>query len=212
MTLGRNPKQLKHTVRNLVSSLIQYEHIITTPAKAKLTASYVENLITKSKNHALSEREDALKEWKHLLYGKLYNQDITVDKMTTEFIVRYANRSNGYTRMLKLEPRYGDNAPQVVLEMVDNESREMLFWYIAKVVARLELQGLEIDPLTQKNIDKVTSYKTDGVEKFRQTVQICKDQFFENDESLESKPRFKNYSNGFNKQTKNFEVVPRESK
>lgn len=208
MTLGRNAKQVKHTVRNLVSSLIQYEHITTTPAKAKLTANYVENLILKSKKH--STKPEALKEWRHLLHGKLYNQDITVDKMTTEFLERYANRASGFTRMLKLEPRFGDNAPQVALEMVDNGDRELMFWYVAKIVARLELQGLEADPLTKKNMEKVISSKADGEQKFKETVQICKDNFFKDDENLELKPRFKNHTNGFNKQFTNFEIVPRE--
>ena len=208
MTLGRNAKQVKHTVRNLVSSLIQYEHITTTPAKAKLTANYVENLIIKSKKH--STRPEALKEWKHLLYGRLYNQDITIDKMTSEFMERYANRASGFTRMLKLEPRFGDNAPQVALEMVDNTDREMMFWYVAKIVARLELQGLEADPLTKKNMEKVISSKENGQEKFREIVQICKDNFFEDEADLELKPRFKNHTNGFNKQTTNFEFVQRD--
>lgn len=208
MTLGRNAKQVKHTVKNLVSSLIQYEHITTTPAKAKLTANYVENLIIKSKKH--STRPEALKEWKHLLYGKLYNQDITIDKMTSEFIERYANRASGFTRMLKLEPRFGDNAPQVALEMVDNTDREMMLWYVAKIVARLELQGLEADPLTKKNMEKVISSKENGQEKFREIVQICKDKFFEDEADLELKPRFKSHTNGFNKQTTNFEFVPRD--
>jgi large subunit ribosomal protein L17 len=229
MTLGRNAKMLKHTLRNLVSSLIQHEHVTTTPAKAKLAADYVENLIVKSKKHAANGNEAALKEWRHLLYGKLYNQRDTVGKVSEEFVQRYANRDHGFTRMLKLEPRYGDNAPQVALEMVDNESRELFYWYVAKVVARLELQGIEVDSLTQKNVDKVTKYKADGAVKFREVVDICKKTFFANgvDDAdakevleetesvvettdLKNKPRFKSDSNGFNKQFKNFKVVPRE--
>lgn len=209
MTLGRNSKQLKHTIRNLVSSLIQYEHITTTPAKAKLTSNYIENLILKSKVNCANKEK--AKEWKHLLYGKLYNQDITINKLTNEFLKRYANRKSGFTRTIKLEPRFGDNAPQVALELVDNGNRELMFWYIAKVVARLELQGLKIDPLTKKNVAKIISEKENGETKFKETVQICKDNFF-NDENnnLDLKPRFKSFSNGFNKQTTNFEFVPRE--
>lgn len=209
MTLGRNSKQLKHTIRNLVSSLIQHEHVITTPAKAKLTANYVENLILKSKKHA-EKSEEALKEWRHLLHGKLYNQEGTVDKMVNEFVERYQHRPSGFTRQLKLENRFGDNAPQVALEMVDNEHRELMFWYVAKIVARLELQGLEPDVLTKKNIEKVVKYKKNGSKKFQETVTICKENFFKDEENLELKPRIKNNSNGFNKQTKNFEIMPRE--
>lgn len=210
MTLGRNAKQLNHTVRNLVSSLIEHEHITTTPAKAKLTASYVENLIVKTKDNSGNALK--MKEWRHLLHGKLYNQETTVSKITNELVERYSNRPSGFTRMLKLEARYGDNAPQVILEMVDNEEREMLFWYTAKIVARLELQNMPIDQLTQKNVDKVTKYKPDGVEKFAKTVQVCKDNFFKEEidqKQLDLKPRMKNFTNGFNKQTKNFEFVPR---
>lgn len=206
MTLGRSPKALKHTLRNLVSSLIQHEHIITTPAKAKLTASYLENLITKTKHNSGNK-------WNHLLYGKLYNQDITIPKLN-EFVDRYSNRSNGYTRTIHIESRFGDNAPQVILEMVDNECKEMMFWYVAKIIARLELQNLKPDPLTLKNMDKVIKYKENGEAKFREVVEICKEHFFTDDSAYESleanKPRFKNFDNGFNKQTKNFKIVPRE--
>ncbi|GMM45914.1 mitochondrial 54S ribosomal protein YmL8 [Pichia kluyveri] len=227
MTLGRNSKQLNHTLRNLVSSLIIHEHITTTPAKAKLTANYIENLITKSKKHALN---NTTKEWKHLLHGKLYNQKDTIPKMDL-FVERYSNRNHGFTRMLKLDPRVGDNAPQVALELVDNENKELFFWYIAKVVARLELQGLPLDDLTAKNVSKVTKYKVNGEEKFAELVKLCKKEFFTNGEGLEdsneieidiendkldiiptpleNKPRMKSNTNGFNKQTKNFVVVPR---
>lgn len=216
MTLGRNSKQLNHTLRNLVSSLIIHEHITTTPAKAKLTANYIENLIIKSKAHAANNTS---KTWRHLLHGKLYNQEDTVPKMDV-FVERYANRSHGFTRMLKLDPRVGDNAPQVALELVDNEDRELFFWYVAKVVARLQLQGLPLDELTAKNVGKVTKYKENGEAKFAQLVELCKQEFFtegvvEEAESeiiptsLENKPRMKSSTNGFNKQSKNFVVVPR---
>ncbi|KAG0678595.1 hypothetical protein C6P40_003801 [Pichia californica] len=210
MTLGRNAKQVKHTIRNLVSSLIQYEHITTTPAKAKLASNYIENLILKTKKN--SNNKNTIIEWKKSLYGKLYNQDITIDKLTNEFLNRYLNRNSGFTRLIKLESRFGDNAPQVALEMVDNSNKELMFWYIAKIVARLELQGLEIDPLTKKNMDKVISEKINGELEFKKIVQICKDNFFNNDDNnLDLKPRFKNHSNGFNKQTTNFQFVPREN-
>ncbi|GAV30014.1 hypothetical protein PMKS-003520 [Pichia membranifaciens] len=88
--------------------------------------------------------------------------------------------------------------------------REMMLWYVAKIVARLELQGLEADPLTKKNMEKVISSKENGQEKFREIVQICKDKFFEDEADLELKPRFKSHTNGFNKQTTNFEFVPRD--
>lgn len=224
MTLGRNAKQVKHTIRNLVSSLIIHEHVSTTPAKAKLAASYLENLITKCKDHTDSKTGLVDDKFKHLLYGQLYNQNLTVGKLCDTLNNRYSNRSSGFTRMIKLESRFGDNAPQVALELVDNHERELMFWYVAKIVARLELQNLPLDPLTKKNRDKVISYKEDGLAKFNNIVQVCKDNFFneeqedaaevEGDEevksNLENKPRMKSFKNGYNRQTTNFEFVKRE--
>ncbi|ODV85679.1 hypothetical protein CANARDRAFT_27782 [[Candida] arabinofermentans NRRL YB-2248] len=219
MTLGRSAKALRHTMRNLASSLIQYESVTTTFAKAKMVQGLVENLITKTKNADLKSSE-VEKLLKIKLVGELYNQDITVPKMMNELRDRYSKRQGGYTRIIKLEPRIGDNAPQAIVELVDSSSREMKFWYIARVVARLELQGLPLDQLTKKNVESLLHHRVDGAKKFRDAVELSKKRWYMNEngkvikERLENLPRMKNDTtkSGFHKEFTNYTVVPRPNK
>lgn len=205
MPLGRSSRHLGLTMRNLVSSLIEHENVTTTMAKAKLLQNLAENLINKTKRSQLSAPD-----LKSKLYGELYNQDRTVPKLMGELKDRYQDRQSGYTRILKLEPRFGDNAPQAMVELVDNGEHEMKFWLTAKVVARLELQGEELDKLTQKNVDGLLKHRKNGSEEFRELVELCKKEFFKDEEQLKLKPRMKNQTNGFRNAFKNYEVVPRE--
>lgn len=207
MTLGRTAKALNHTIMNLASSLIQHEHVITTPAKAELASKYVENLINKTKKYQSQDSPAVMKEWRHLLHGKIYNPEITIPKLLNEISQRYSTRERGFTRELKLENRFGDNAPQVILELIGNGDREMKLWITAKTVARLQLQNLELDDLSKKNM--LDSIKINGEEKFNEVVEICKKELF-NDNDLELKPRMKSNVNGFNKQFTNFEFVKRD--
>ncbi|GMF02048.1 unnamed protein product [Ambrosiozyma monospora] len=215
MPLGRSAKHLNLTLRNLASSLIQYESITTTQAKAKLTQKYIEHLITKTKRADQSNPEQLAKV-KELLRGHLYNHDITLPKMLQTFPQRYANRVNGYTRILKLENRIGDNAPQCIIEMVDNGSHEMRFWITAKTVARLELQGLPLDHLTEKNMKDLLLRRENGEAVFRDAVETCKKEFFGTEEQKKELktllPRIKGDKSGYHKSFTNYVVVPRPSK
>lgn len=198
---------LHHTMKNLVSSLIEHESVKTTMGKAKYAQGIIEDLIIKTKSSKLPKNE-----LKSKLYGELYNQDRTVPKLMTTLADRYKERKSGFTRILKLEPRIGDNAPQAILELVDNGLREMKFWYVAKTVARLELQGQPIDPLTKKNVTDLLLYRKNGEEEFKKTVEICKKEFFKDEKDLENLPRMKSNTNGFHRAFRNYEVVPREKK
>mgnify|MGYP003363188465 CR=1 FL=1 len=204
MPLGRSAKMLHHTMRNLVSSLIENESVKTTFGKAKTAQGMMENLILKTKRTKLPPNQ-----FKTELYGMLYNQDRTVPKLMGELKERYKDRNSGFTRILKLEPRIGDNSPQVILELVDNGVREMKFWYIAKVVARLELQGSPLDPLTEKNVKDLLLYRKDGQAEFRKTVETCKKEFFKEEDALDNLPRMKSTTNGFHRAFRNFDVVSR---
>ncbi|VEU19717.1 DEKNAAC100162 [Brettanomyces naardenensis] len=208
MPLGRTAKHLGHTMRNLVSSLIEHESVTTTLPKAKMAQGMIDNMIVKTKKSTLPA--NALKS---KLYGELYNQEKTVPKLMNELTERYKDRNGGFTRILKLEPRIGDNAPQAILELVDNGEREMKFWYIAKTVARLELQGQPLDDLTEKNVRDLLLYRKDGDEEFRRTVELCKKEFFDDsEEELKNLPRMKSNTNGFHRTFRNYKVVPREEK
>lgn len=95
--------------RGLVTDLLRYEQIKTTHAKAKAVRSLAEKTITLGKSGTLASRRRAL--------GYVYDKDV-VGKVFEELAERYAERPGGYTRIVKLGPRLGDGAPQVILELV----------------------------------------------------------------------------------------------
>ncbi|MHB1133398.1 MAG: 50S ribosomal protein L17 [Chloroflexota bacterium] len=96
--------------RNMMSSLIRYEKIVTTEAKAKEIRGMVERLITLGKRGDLHARRQA--------QAKLYDTSL-VDKLIHVIAPRFAERAGGYTRMVKMGPRRGDAAPLALVELVD---------------------------------------------------------------------------------------------
>ena len=143
-------------------------------------------------------------------------------KVLDDLSQRFTNRSHGFTRIIKLENRLGtDNAPMSVLELVDSNF-EIKFWYTAKIVARLELQGLPLDGLTSHNMKNLTKSRKNGTARFREAVEECKELFFGYDaesgtiideaakENLKNKPsgKFYDQAKDFAK-SKKFPVKPR---
>jgi large subunit ribosomal protein L17 len=96
--------------RNMVTDLLRNEQIKTTEAKAKAVRGQAEKMITLGKDGTLAARRQAL--------AYVYDKDV-VTKLFDELSERYADRPGGYTRIVKLGPRLGDGAPQVILELVD---------------------------------------------------------------------------------------------
>ena len=96
--------------RNLVTDLLNYEKITTTEAKAKEVRGLAEKMITLGKNGGLNSRRQAL--------SFILDKKVT-DKVFAELASKYAERPGGYTRIIKLGPRLGDNAPMVQLELVE---------------------------------------------------------------------------------------------
>jgi len=95
--------------RNLVTDLLGYGKITTTEAKAKQARSLAEKMITLGKEGGLHSRRQAL--------AFIFNKKVT-DKVFDELDSRYAERSGGYTRIIKLGSRLGDGAAMVQLELV----------------------------------------------------------------------------------------------
>lgn len=95
--------------RGLVTDLLRYEQIKTTEAKAKTIRGLAEKMITLGKSGSLASRRRVL--------GYVYDKDVAA-KVFDELAERYATRPGGYTRIVKLGPRLGDGAPQVILELV----------------------------------------------------------------------------------------------
>jgi large subunit ribosomal protein L17 len=108
--LGRDNKHRTSMLRNLVTSLFAHESIRTTDAKAKEGKRRAERLITYAKEGSVAKRRLAAR----------YVQDkVVLKKLFDEIAPRYAERQGGYTRIIKLGNRVGDNAPLSVLELVE---------------------------------------------------------------------------------------------
>jgi large subunit ribosomal protein L17 len=106
---GGNAGHQRLLMANLVSSLIAAEGIVTTEAKAKALRPVAEKVITKARKGGLHNHRQIL--------SFLGDQEITA-KLMDEVGPRYADRPGGYTRVLKLGPRQGDNAPMARIELV----------------------------------------------------------------------------------------------
>ncbi len=96
--------------RNLIVSVLRYEQIKTTEARAKEVRGQVEKVITLAKDGSLAARRR--------IVAELPDEPLVIDKLLNEIAPKYADRSSGFTRIVKLGPRPGDNAPMVQLELV----------------------------------------------------------------------------------------------
>jgi large subunit ribosomal protein L17 len=100
-------------MRNLVTSLVLYEKIITTAAKAKELRRVAERLITLAKRGELHARRQA---------AEVLNDEKAVKKLFDSLGGRYQERNGGYTRITKLDYRMGDGAPLAAIEFVGAEA------------------------------------------------------------------------------------------
>jgi large subunit ribosomal protein L17 len=108
--LNRTSEHRLAMLRNMCVSLLRHEAIKTTVPKAKELRRVVEPMITLAKEPTLANRR--------LAFDRLRNRDI-VTKLFNELGPRYATRPGGYTRILKMGFRVGDNAPMAFVELVD---------------------------------------------------------------------------------------------
>ena len=113
--LGRTSSHRKAMLANMACSLILHKRIKTTVAKAKALRTYVEPLITKTKNlSTVDEKRSA----QRLVFSHLQNNG-AVKELFTEVGEKVANRPGGYTRILKIGTRVGDAAEVCYIELVD---------------------------------------------------------------------------------------------
>ena len=108
--LGRTTSHRKAMLANMASSLIKHKRISTTLAKAKALRVYVEPIITKSKNDTTHSRR--------IVFSYLQDKE-TVTELFRDVAAKVANRPGGYTRIIKLNNRLGDNAEMALIELVD---------------------------------------------------------------------------------------------
>jgi large subunit ribosomal protein L17 len=113
--LGRKKAHREALLANLASQLITHKRIVTTLAKAKALRTYVEPLITKTKQ---SDNKETIMHQHRVVFGYLQDK-AAVKELFTVVGPKVAGRPGGYTRILKLGIRPGDNAEKAMIELVD---------------------------------------------------------------------------------------------
>ena len=107
--LGGSPAHQRLILANLATALFEHGRITTTEAKARMLRPVAEKLITKAKKGDLHNRREVL---------KTIRDKSVVHALFTEIAPTFAERPGGYTRITKIGPRKGDNAPMAVIELV----------------------------------------------------------------------------------------------
>jgi large subunit ribosomal protein L17 len=147
--LRREAGPRKALLRNLVSQVILNEKIKTTLEKAKEVRPILEKLITKAKKGTLADRRNA---------GKfMTNNDKALEKLFAELGPLYAERKGGYTRIIKIPNRFGDNAKMAQIELLDTEKltkKEMEKPKKEKKVKKEEGKGPKSVKITEKTVKK----------------------------------------------------------
>lgn len=111
--LGGSSSHQKALLANLATSLFEHGRIKTTEPKARALRPYAEKLITHAKKGSLHNRREVLK--------KIRDKDV-VHALFAEIGPFFADRNGGYIRIIKVEPRKGDNAPMAVIELVQEKT------------------------------------------------------------------------------------------
>ncbi len=114
--LGRDNKHRKSMLANLTEEVIMNESITTTETRAKEVRKFVDKMITYGKKGDLISRRKAL--------AFLHNKKAVVDKVFADLAKRYENRNGGYTRILKIDERRGDDSLMVSLRLMDTPKKE----------------------------------------------------------------------------------------
>ena len=110
--LNRTSSHRKALLMNLSNALIKHEQITTTLPKAKELRPFIEKVITLGKKGDLNARRKTM---------SILQDEKMTKKIFDTFADRYKDRNGGYTRIIKLRNRYGDNAPIAVIELIDRD-------------------------------------------------------------------------------------------
>ena len=126
--LNRTTSHRKALLMNLSNALIKHEQITTTLPKAKALRPFVEKIITLGKNGDLKSRRKAI---------SILQDEKNIKKIFDIIADRYKERTGGYTRIVKIGNRFGDNAPTAIIELVDRDE---------------EAKGKDSGPVIEKKI------------------------------------------------------------
>lgn len=168
--------------KNLCADIVRHDYIVTGRTKAKRAQPVVERFLARAlaANRSMGDvaLDERIRQNAALNFLHPPHRTEIGARLLGPIADRYPVRTHGFTRIIRLEPRLGeDKAPMSVLELVDSEY-QIKYWYHAKVVARLELQGLAVDDLTAHNVRKLTQYRENGESEFRAAVETAKKEFF----------------------------------
>jgi large subunit ribosomal protein L17 len=149
--LGGSASHQKKILANLAAQLIEHGAIKTTDAKAKLLRPYVEKIITKAKKGTVADRRNVL---------KLITDKEVVAYLFNELAPKFEGRNGGYTRIIKLENRKGDNAPvsqiSLVLEELASTEATRATRAAASKAAEAEAAEPEVEEAPEVEADEAT--------------------------------------------------------
>ena len=112
--LGRNRSHRIALYKAMVTALFRYERIRTTQVKAKEIRRVAERMISRARQDSVANRR---------LIARRIQDKAVLAKLFKDIAPRFASRPGGYTRILKLGPRYGDSSEMVLLELVERKER-----------------------------------------------------------------------------------------
>lgn len=158
--LGGGPAHERHMLANLAQSLFEHGRITTTEARARRLRPYADRMVTFAKRGDLATRRRVM--------GMISDKGV-VHKLFTEIGPGFAEREGGYTRIVKIGPRKGDNAPMAVIELVEfgTPAKKGVVKEATKAAAKAAPKGkapkgkapkaevLEIDPIEESVIEEI---------------------------------------------------------
>jgi large subunit ribosomal protein L17 len=154
--LGGSPAHQKLILSNLATALFEHGRITTTEAKARTLRPLAEKLITKAKKGDLHNRREVL---------KTIRDKSVVHTLFTEIAVTFAERPGGYTRITKVGPRKGDNAPMAVIELVTEAyAPKPVAKKAAKVEAPVVEEKVEEAPVEETAVEETPVVAEEAVE------------------------------------------------
>ncbi len=177
--LGRTSSHRKAMLANMASSLIMHKRIVTTLAKAKALRGYVEPLITKAKNDTTHSRR---------MVFKYLTDKYAVSELFREVSAKVGDRPGGYTRIIKLENRLGDNAEMAMIELVDYNENLLSEKTTKKTKTRRRRGGSKKSAATAvETTEKVA--KTETAEAKDETKEEVKQEVEVKDEKVVEEPK-----------------------
>jgi len=140
----RDKNERQALFKGLLSSLVLEERIQTTEQKAKAIKGEAEKLVAKAKKEVVLAKK---------LLGKKLNPK-AIEKMISDVAPRFDNRSGGYTRIIRIGRRFGDDANMVILEWVEKSSK------LVKTIKKKEIKKFQLKKVTDKKKIKPEEKKT----------------------------------------------------